>query len=62
MHPPNRLWYRLAMNLLYAGKNKNVVLAAKNNTGFDRAARKKSLMDMSGQSFSSTLVTQKTRK
>ena len=44
--PPNRLWYRIAMNLLYAGKNKNIVEQARNQT-FDRAARKKSLMDLS---------------
>ena len=56
--PPNRLWYRIAMNLLYAGKNKNLVVQARNQT-FDRAARKKSLMDLSGQSFSSTMVSKK---
>ena len=56
--PPNRLWYRIAMNLLYAGKNKNLVVQARNQT-FDRQARKKSLMDLSAQSFSSTMVTKK---
>ena len=61
LHPPNRLWYRLAMNLLYAGKNKNVVVTARNNTFTDRSARRKSVMDMSAQSFSSTMVSQKKR-
>lgn len=46
------------MNLLYAGKNKNLVVQARNQT-FDRQARKKSLMDLSAQSFSSTMVTKK---
>ena len=55
INPPNRLWYRLAMNLLYTGKNKNIAHQVSNAT-FDRTSNKKRLMEMSAQSFSSTLV------
>lgn len=56
--PPNRLWYRIAMNLFYAGKNKNIAEQVRNQS-FDRVARKKSLMDLSAQSFSSTMNNKK---
>ena len=49
--PKNPLWYRLAMNLLYAGKNKNLVKRVR-ETPFDRSRFKREMT----QSFSSSLA------
>ena len=48
--PKNPLWYRLAMNLLYAGKTKNIVNRVK-ETPFDRNRFKREMT----QSFGSTI-------